>query len=51
MYKHNDHYLKFCIPQRSIVLTIQKVNYDCRLEKMKMSPHFQRWWDKCPLII
>ena len=27
MYKHNDHYLKFCIPQHSIVLTIQKVNY------------------------
>ena len=27
MYKHNDHNLKFCIPQHSIVLTIQKVNY------------------------
>ena len=26
MYKHNVHYLKLCIPQRSIVLTIQKVN-------------------------
>ena len=27
MYKHNDLYLKFCIRQHSIVLTIQKVNY------------------------
>ena len=27
MYKHNDPYLKFCIRQHSIVLTIQKVNY------------------------
>jgi len=27
MYKHNDHYLKFCILQCSFVLTIQKVNY------------------------
>ena len=27
MYKHNDHYLKFCILQRSFVLTVQKVNY------------------------
>ena len=25
MYKHNGHYLKFCIPQHSIALTIQKV--------------------------
>jgi len=27
MYKHNDHYLKFCILQCSILLSIQKVNY------------------------
>jgi len=25
MFKHDDHYLKFCIPECSFVLTIQKV--------------------------
>jgi len=21
-----------------------------KLKVLKLSPHFQRWWDKCPII-
>ena len=32
MYKHNDHYLKFCILQRCIGLTINAESKLCRLD-------------------
>ena len=32
-----------------ILLYYQHINFDVS-KVLKMSPHLQRWWDKCPLI-